>query len=115
MAYGAGYVAAIAAQASIVDPRAHAADEIAAVYAEYPHIGPVLPAVGYHPSQLRALRETIRATPADVVVAATPCDLAALIDIDKPVVRARYEFAEWGEPELASLIDAFLQERGLGA
>jgi len=49
------------------------------------------------------------------VVAATPCDLAALIDIDKPVVRARYEFSERGEPELSSLIDAFLRERALGA
>jgi len=38
-----------------------------------------------------------------------------IVDIDKPVVRARYEFSEWSEPELSSLIDAFLQERRLGA
>ena len=109
MGYGAGHVAAVAAQANIVDPRSYATAEIAAVYAEYPHIGPVLPAVGYHPAQLRALSDTIRAVPADVVVAATPCNLAALIDIDKPVIRARYEFAEPGEPQLSSLIDTFLR------
>ena len=115
MPYGAGYVAATQAQAAaIIDPRSAAADEIASVYAQYPNIGSVLPAVGYHPSQLQALRETINAVSADVVVAATPCDLSALIDINKPVVRARYEFAEVGEPRLGALVEAFLKERGLG-
>jgi predicted GTPase len=51
--------------------------------------------------------------PADVVVTATPCDLTALIDIDKPVVRARYEFAEAGEPRLGALIEGFLEELGI--
>jgi predicted GTPase len=43
-----------------------------------------------------------------VVISATPCDLAALIAIDRPVVRARYEFAEVGEPKLGSLVNDFL-------
>ncbi len=47
--------------------------------------------------------------PADVVVAATPIDLAALIEVNKPVVRARYEFAEIGRPGLAEEIEKFLQ------
>jgi predicted GTPase len=116
MPYGAGYVAATQAQAAeIVDPRSVAAQPIAAIYAKYPHIGPVLPAVGYHAAQLQALEQTINSARADVVVSATPCDLAALIDIDKPVVRARYEFAEVGEPSLGSLVEAFLQQRGLGS
>ena len=115
MAYGAGFVAASAAQPSeIVDPRTAAHAEIAPVYAEYPHIGKVLPALGYHPAQLAALRATINACDADVVVSATPCDLGALIDIDKPVVRTFYEFAEAGEPGLGSLVDAFLQEKKPG-
>jgi predicted GTPase len=70
----------------------------------------VLPAVGYHPSQLQALRETINATDVDVVVTATPCDIGALIEIDKPVIRARYEFAEVGEPSLTSLVEEFLKK-----
>ena len=114
MPYGAGYVAAAAAQAAeIVDPRVQAVDEIADVYAKYPHIGAVLPAVGYHPSQLEALQATINAVSADVVVVATPCDLSALLSIDKPVVRVRYEFAEAGEPGLGSLVEHFLLRTGL--
>jgi len=54
--------------------------------------------------QLEALRATIDA-----------CDLGALIEIDKPVVRAFYEFAEAGEPGLGSLVEAFLKEKKLGS
>jgi predicted GTPase len=114
MAYGAGYVAAVEAGADeIIDPRDFAAAEIADLYRRYPHIGKVLPAVGYHPRQLRALQETINAAPADAVITATPCDLAALIAINKPVVRAGYEFAETGEPSLSGLIDRFLKDKNL--
>ena len=109
MPYGAGYVAATqAGAAAVVDPRASAAPGVQEIFTRYPHIGPVLPAVGYDGEQLQALRETINRAAADVVVAATPLDLAALIALEKPVVRARYEFADAGEPTLASLIDAFL-------
>lgn len=111
MAYGAGYVGAIHAQAEIVDPRDSAVDEIADLYAQYPHIGPILPAVGYHPQQLQALKNTIDRCDADVVVSGTPCDLGALIEIDKPIVRASYEFAEIGKPSLSELIEAFLDDR----
>ncbi|HEX4994703.1 MAG TPA: GTP-binding protein, partial [Methylomirabilota bacterium] len=109
MPYGAGYVAATAAgAAAIVDPRASAAPAIAALFERYPHIGRVLPAVGYSGAQLEALRESINGARADVVVAATPIDLAGLISINKPVVRARYDFADAGEPTLGSVVDAFL-------
>ena len=115
MPYGAGYVAATQGQAAeIIDPRSVAAGEIRAVYAQYPHIGTVLPAVGYHPSQLQALQETINSADADVVVVATPCDLGALIEINKPVVRVSYEFAEIGEPRLSRLIESFLSRNKLG-
>lgn len=118
MPYGAGYVAATAAgAATIVDPRASAAPSLAVVFSQYPHIGRVLPAVGYSGAQLEALRKSINEALADVVVSATPIDLAALITIDKPVVRARYDFADAGEPTLGSVIDAFLArtERGSGS
>ena len=113
MPYGAGYVAATQAQvAQVIDPRSAAAGEIAGIYAEYPHIGSVLPAVGYGSLQLEDLRRTINAADVDVVIAATPCDLGALIQINKPVVRVRYEFAEVGQPRLSDLVQAFLEERG---
>jgi predicted GTPase len=112
MPHGAGFVAATQAQAAqIVDPRTTAVGEIAAIYATYPHIGPVLPAVGYSAHQLEALRHTINAADAEVVVAATPCDLAALIELNKPVVRVRYEFAEVGEPRLSDIVESFIRER----
>lgn len=115
MPWGAGYVAAKEAGVKeIIDPRATASTEIAKVYQQYPHIGPVLPAVGYYPSQLQALRETINAADADVVISATTADLAELIDINKPVVRARYEFSEAGEPGLGEILETFLKERNPG-
>jgi predicted GTPase len=114
MSYGAGQVAASAAGAAeIVDPRPFAAPAIAAVYARYPHIGPVLPAVGYGPEQIAALAETIAASDAEVVIAATPIDFAAAVPVARPVVRARYEFADAGQPTLAELVDGYLARAGL--
>ncbi len=114
MPYGAGFVAATQAQpAEIVDPRISAVEEISKLYRLYPHIGSVLPAVGYHPSQLEALRQTINSSDADTVVSATPCDLGALIEFNKPLVRVGYEFAELGHPKLSGLIQAFLKKRKL--
>jgi predicted GTPase len=112
MAYGAGMVGAKAAGAGeIVDPRWSATPEIQAVYEAYPHIGRVLPAVGYSTAQLDALRRTIEASDAEVVVSGTPLDLAALIRVGKPIVRARYRFVEVGSPRLSEVVDAFLARR----
>jgi predicted GTPase len=109
MPYGAGFVAASAAgAAAIVDPRSAAVAEVAAVFAAHPHIGRVLPAVGYGPAQVEALRATIERSDAEVVVSGTPIDLAALLAIAKPVVRARYELQEVEEPGLRGEVDAFL-------
>lgn len=110
MPYGAGYVAAVqAGAASFIDPRRFAPPEISAVFDAYPHIGVVLPAMGYGPLQLKSLRETILKSDADVVVAGTPIDLAALLDLDRPVVRARYQFEEAGSPGLGDAVEAFLE------
>ncbi len=105
---GAGYEAAKAAGAArIIDPRSHAHKEISKTYDRYPHIGPVLPAVGYFPEQLAALEETIDRVPADVVIAATPARLETLIEIAKPVVRVTYTFEERDDPGLAGVIKIF--------
>jgi predicted GTPase len=68
----------------------------------------VVPAVGYSPAQLEALRLTLARASADLVIAATPVDLARLVSLDKPIIRARYDFAEASEPGLGSLIDGWL-------
>ena len=109
MAYGAGYVAATRARAAeIVDPRPFAAPEIAAVYAKYPHIGKVLPAVGYGAAQLADLASTIERADADVVVAATPIDLEARVRTGKRVVRARYELEDV-DGGLSGVVESFLE------
>ena len=113
MAFGAGFVAARDLAAEIIDPRPFATPEIAAVYRRYPHIGPVLPAVGYSEAQRRELEQTIARSGADVVIVATPIDLGALLRIEEPVVRARYDYADAGEPRLAEFVDAFLARAGL--
>jgi len=110
MPHGAGYVAAVAAGAgAIVDPRESATPEIKRVFDSHPHIGKVLPAIGYGPAQLAALGETIRRSRAEVVVSGTPLDLGALLKLEKAVVRARYDFAEIGSPRLEDVIDGFLR------
>jgi predicted GTPase len=107
MAYGAGVVAARRfGAAEIVDPRPYAVNSIAETYAKYPNTGPVLPAMGYSQTQIAELEATIRATPCDLVIAATPIDLRRLINVDKPVDRVRYELQEIGRPTLEDVLNA---------
>jgi predicted GTPase len=105
MTYGAGVVAAKrAGAASLVDPRPWAAGTIKAVFEKYPHIGTLLPAMGYSDEQRRDLAATINASDADVVLIATPIDLRKICDITKPAVRASYELEEISSPTLADLL-----------
>jgi predicted GTPase len=112
MPSGAGWVAAVdAGVGEIVDPRASATPAIAEVYRRYPHLERVLPAMGYGAEQRAALRETIEASDAEVVISGSPIDLAAALGLTKPVVRARYRFEEASEPGLEALLDRFLASR----
>ena len=109
MEFGAGKVGAREGGAAvIVDPRAYAVGSIAKLYKEYPHIGSVLPAMGYSDEQLHELEETINATPCDVVVTGTPIDLARLIRSDHPVRHATYELQEIGHPTLDDVLEPVL-------
>jgi len=111
MAHGAGWVAARqAGAAEIVDPRPFAVGALREVFDAHPHLECVLPAVGYGAHQLADLQATLDAATADVVVSGTPLDLARLVSISKPIVRARYRYAETGEPSLGAFVDAFLAE-----
>jgi predicted GTPase len=105
MPFGAGTVAAQRAGARCrVDPRPYAVGSIADVFAEYPHIGPVLPAMGYSPRQLQDLEETINRARCDVVVTGTPIDLGRLLDVRHPIRHATYELEEVGTPTLADVL-----------
>ena len=95
MTYGAGIVAARReGAAEIVDPRPYAVKSLQQTYEKYPNAAGILPAMGYGDAQIRDLEETIRRTPCDIVVIATPIDLRRVLTIDKPAVRVRYELRE---------------------
>jgi predicted GTPase len=99
MRFGAGIVAARRAGAYPVDPRPYAVGSIRETLTAYPDLDSLVPAMGYGPAQVADLRATLEATPADLVLAATPIDIGRLLQIEKPVVRVRYELGEVeGEP-----------------
>ena len=99
MDFGAGIVAARRFSAKVVDPRPFAAGSLLETYAEYPHLKQVVPAMGYSESQLEDLRKTLEAAPCDVVLSASPVDLASILNLSRPVARVTYEFREErGEP-----------------
>ncbi|MCB0136528.1 MAG: hypothetical protein KDD75_15595, partial [Caldilineaceae bacterium] len=94
--------------AEIIDPKPYAVGSIAETFVKYPETGPILPAMGYSDQQVADLEETIRCTPADVVLIATPIDLRRLIEIDKLALRVRYELQEVGEPTLHQVLGDFV-------
>lgn len=105
MSYGAGYIAAIKYGASeIVRAKEFAVGTIKEAYEKYPQIEEVLPAVGYSEQQLKDLENTINAIDADIVISATPINLARVIKVNKPIVRVRYELQEIGKPTLEDII-----------
>jgi predicted GTPase len=110
MPFGAGWIAARRyGAAELVDPRPYAVGSIRATFAEFPKMGPILPAMGYGATQVTELAATIQATPADLVLVASPIDLRRLIHPDKPALRVRYELQEIGRPTLRDV----LGDRGL--
>lgn len=111
MAFGAGYLMAERQHArAIVDPRPSAVGSLNATFQQYPHIGPVLPAMGYGPQQIRDLEETIGRVDCDLVVIATPVDLRRLIRITQPVVRVRYDVEDHGRPTLADVLQGVIRK-----
>lgn len=86
-------VAARAAKAwgaTLVDPRPYARGSIAQAYRDHPHIGCVLPALGYGDAQLADLTATIAHVPCDAVLLGTPAPLEAFMSIPQPVARASF-------------------------
>lgn len=108
MSYGAGHVAAKKFEAAeILDPRPFAVGSIAEAFRKYPHIGPILPALGYGDEQQAELKKTIEASGCDLVVIATPIDLRRILDLGIPSVRVVYELRERGKPDLPAVLERF--------
>ncbi|MCJ7429609.1 cyclic 2,3-diphosphoglycerate synthase, partial [Candidatus Bathyarchaeota archaeon] len=110
MPYGAAVIIAKNLGASeIVDPRPYAVGSIKEAYKKYPHLGALLPALGYGEKQVAELKETIDRIPCDVVVLGTPIDLRRVITIKQPTVRAKYELKVLGPVSLEQILQEFLQ------
>jgi predicted GTPase len=110
MPYGAGTIIAKRLGASeIVDPRPYAVGSIIKTYQEYPHLGAVLPAIGYGKVQIKELEETINKTPCDTVLVGTPIDLRHVLQLNKPAARATYELQEIGKPTLEDVLSRKFQ------
>ncbi len=110
MPYGAGVVAANRyGAASLVDPRPFAVGSIEKTFEKFPHLWRVLPAMGYSDRQRHELEETIKRVPCDLVLVATPIDLARTIKLDKPSVRVSYEVQEIGKPAITEMLEEFTQ------
>jgi len=111
MPYGAGVVAARQwGAAEIVDPRPYAVGSIRSTYERYSHLNGLLPAMGYSTMQRHELEQTIRQTPCDLVLIATPIDLAQVVKIEKANLRVTYEVEELTRPGLAERIAEFSRQ-----
>ena len=112
MPAGAGLAAARQFGAgTVVDPRQWAVGSFTELYARFPHIGPVLPAMGYRPEQVADLAATIAAVPCELILSATPIDLARLVKTDKPILRVRYDISEHEGSPLRAAFVQFLAGR----
>ena len=111
---GAAAIAAVQyGAAEVVDPRPWAVGSIATVFEKYPHLGPVLPAMGYSETQIADLSATIAAADVDLVLAGTPIDLGRIVDVSTPILAVTYEIEERGEPTLRTILAENEAELGL--
>jgi len=104
MASGAGLQAALLQGAEPVDPRPWAVGSIAEAYEQYPHMGPILPALGYSGPQLGDLEATIRSVPCEAIIVASPVNLGRLLKLERPWFRATYEAEIVSGPRLEDIL-----------
>ncbi len=111
MDYGAAYVAAKQYGAKeIVDPRPYAIGTIKKVYENFKQLEDILPAMGYGDDQMKELKDTINAIPADLVLVGTPIDLAEHLHFNKPSLRVTYALKERTTPGLKEILVKLLKK-----
>jgi predicted GTPase len=110
LAFGVASIVAKNLGAYIINPRNVAVGSIKDVYVDYPHLGAVLPAMGYSKKQLSELEQTINKVDCDTVLIGTPIDLRNILNINKPSVRVRYELREVGKPDLEDILNRSLRK-----
>jgi predicted GTPase len=104
---GAGASACRKLARELVNPRSYAVGSLKEVYEKYPHIGRVLPAMGYSEKQIEDLEETIRRSECETVVIATPTDLRRRIKIRQPTARVLYDF----DVDLSAYVERLINEK----
>jgi predicted GTPase len=107
---GAASIIAKNLGAYMISPRDKAVGSIRNIYSQFPHLGAVLPAMGYSKKQMDELEQTINSVECDSVLIGTPVDLRNLLNINKPAARVRYEIQEIGKPNLEDVLNKFLRK-----
>jgi predicted GTPase len=113
MPWGAAVIGATRSGGTPMETRPYAVGELRDTFAQYPHIGAALPAMGYGEQQLHDLQATIAAAAQDgaaAVVIGTPIDLAQLIDIPIPCTRVRYSLRLRQPAELERLLHRVIEQ-----
>ncbi len=105
LSHGAAYAYSMEKGGVIIDPKPFAKGIIREIYKIYPHIGPVLPAIGYNEHQLKDFMSSIKNLKFDVIVSATPADLGLILKEDFPIVKVTYEFIPSDSAYLEKLIN----------
>lgn len=111
MEIGAGTLAALKYGAvELVDPRPYAVGSLLETFRLYPHMGKLLPAMGYGAQQIKDLEATISQIPCDTVIIGTPINLNRVVKIAQPSTRVHYELQEIGSPNLQEVLEAFAKD-----
>jgi predicted GTPase len=77
-------------------------------FRDHPQLLAVLPAMGYSADQRSELKTTIEQSGAELVVSASPADLAALLDLSLPVAQVSYRFAPGAGVDLLARVRSLL-------
>lgn len=110
MPFGAGTIAAQMHEAAcIVDPRPQITGTLKETFETYPHVGALLPAMGYSKDQIHDLELTINKVDCELVLFATPIDLPKIVSINKPTLRVYYEYRDHDKPLLEEVLLKRLQ------
>lgn len=112
LSHGIGYQAARRNKPKvIIDPRKYAKGQLKETYEKYPHIGPVLPTLGYTQQQMWELENVIRESGCQAIVLGSQLNIEQVLKLDIPVARVSYQLEELGRPSLESLVQEFLSRR----
>lgn len=100
----------------IVDPRPYipSGSILEEVYKMYPHLGKVLPTIGYNKKQVEELLKTINRVDADVIVSGTPISISRVFEtyglkVNKPIVQVKYEIVETSGYTLEEVVNEFIE------